>query len=208
MQNGDGGWAWAPGGRSDANSTGLALSAILAQTPGFTTAAYTKGRLFLGRLSASCTVGGGMPYQAGGKVDGSATAQALVGISGRVPVSGPRRLAAKAPCLKTAKAKASHYLAGQLRATGALPSVFGTGADYTSTGWAVLGLVSARQGRTAVAKATSALKAAARAETRNADGAVPGDLGLFLLVAEATGTSPTNFGGVNLVRTLASSIRR
>ena len=36
--------------------------------------------------------------------------------------------------------------------------------------------------------------------------AVPGDLGLFLLVAEATGLSPTNFGGVNLISALAGGL--
>jgi len=208
QQNPDGGWPYFSGGTSDANSTGLALSAILTQAPSFRLPAYTKARLFLGRLSASCPDGGGFPYQAGGKVDGSATAQGLVGITGPLPVRGPRTLAAKAPCLNTAKARAASYLAGQLRANGHLMSPYGSGPDYTNTGWAVLGLVAARQGRTAVARATADLKSAAKAETRNADGPVPGDLGLFLLVAEATGSSPTNFGGVNLISALAGSIRR
>ncbi len=207
-QNADGGWPWSPTGASDANSTGLVLAAVVSRSGDRTTPAYAKARGFLGRLAASCARGAGLPYQAGGKIDGSATAQGLVGLAGPVPVDGPRRLAAKAPCADGAQAKASSYLASQLRAQGFLTSAFGTGADYTSTGWAVLGLVSARQGRTAVTKATAALKAAAPAETRNDDGPVPGDLGLLLLVAEATGSKPTAFGGVNLVTTLATSIRR
>ncbi len=207
-QNSDGGWSWSPGGSSDANSTGLVLSSVLTGSTTVRSPAYRKGRLFLGRLSFSCADGGGFPYQAGGKVDGSATAQGLVGIAGALPVSGPRRLAAAAPCANTARAKSASYLATQLGANGSLTSVFGTGPDITNTGWAILGLVSARQGRAAVAKATAALKKAAPTETRNEDGPVPGDLGLFLLVAEATGSQPTNFGGVNLVTTLAGSIRR
>ena len=207
-QNSDGGWSWSPGGASDANSTGLVASSLLTGRTTVRSPANRKARLFLGRLSFSCAAGGGFPYQTGGKVDGSATAQGLVGIAGAVPVSGPRRLAAAAPCANTAKAKAASYLATQLAATGSLTSVFGTGPDITNTGWAILGLVSARQGRAAVAKATAALKAAAPAETRNEDGPVPGDLGLFLLVAEATGSTPTDFGGVDLVTTLTGSIRR
>ncbi len=71
----------------------------------------------------------------------------------------------------------------------------------------MLGLVAAGQGRAAVAKATATLKANATAFVTG-DGTSPGAAGLLLMVAEATGSKPTSFGGLDLVRTLNASIRR
>jgi hypothetical protein len=206
QQNADGGWPYYSGSASDANSTGLSLAGILTQAPSYDVPAYRKAARFLGTLAASCTDGGGLAYQAGSKVDGSATSQGLVGLVGPMPVSGPRALAAGAPCTSTAKGKATSYLVRALLPTGVLSSSTG-GADYSSTATAVLGLVAAEQGRTAVAKATRALKANATAYV-TADGTSPGAAGLLLMVAEATGAKPTSFGGLNLVRTLNASIRK
>jgi hypothetical protein len=206
QQNADGGWPYYGGGTSDANSTGLALSAILTQAPSYDIPAYRKASRFLGRLSGSCASGGGLAYQPGSAVDGSATAQGLVGLVGPMPVSGPRRLAAGAPCANTSKAKAVSYLARALTPTGVLASATG-GADYSNTATAALGLVAAGQGRSAVARATAALKASAR-QYVTGDGTSPGAAGLLLMVAEATGAKPTSFGGVNLVTTLNASMRK
>ena len=112
-----------------------------------------------------------------------------------------------APCANTSKAKAVSYLARALAPTGALPSSLGSGTDFSNTATAVLGLVAAGQGRTAVAKATSALKVNAKAFVTG-DGTSPGAAGLLLMVAEATGGKATSFGGLNLVRTLNASIRK
>jgi hypothetical protein len=208
QQNTDGGWPWTTGGASDANSTGLALAALLSQAPNDPFPAYRKGTHYLGSLSMSCASGGGLAYQSGGPTNGLATAQALVGIAGSLPVPGPRRLAAAAPCANTAKAKSASYLARTLAASGTLPSALGDGPDYSGTADAVLGLVSARQGRVAVARATRALTAAAITFITHSGGPDAGALGLLLQVAEATGSTPTSFGGVNLVSTLAGSIRK
>ena len=207
QQNTDGGWPYFAGGASDANSTGLSLSGILSQAPSTRIPAYRKAARFLGSVSASCADGGGLAYQAGSKVDGSATAQGLIGLVGPLPVSGPRQLGVGAPCTNTAKAKATSYLAAALAPTGALPSSLGSGPDYASTANAVLGLVAAGQGRVAVAKATATLKANAKAFV-TPDGTSPGAAGLLLMVAEATGSKATSFGGLNLVRTLNASLRR
>jgi Prenyltransferase and squalene oxidase repeat len=207
QQNPDGGWPYYSGGASDANSTGLSLSGILTQAPSTNVPAYRKAARYLGSVSATCAAGGGFAYQAGSKVDGSASAQGLVGLVGPLPISGPRKVAAGAPCLNTAKAKAVSYLAAALAPTGVLPSSLGSGADYSNTATAVLGLVSAGQGRAAVTKATAALKANARSFVTG-DGTSPGAAGLLLMVAEATGAKPTSFGGLDLVRTLNSSIRK
>jgi hypothetical protein len=206
QQNPDGGWPYYSGATSDANSTGLSLAGILTQAPSYDIPAYRKAARFLGTVAASCADGGGLAYQAGSKVDGSATAQGLIGLVGPMPVSGPRSLAAGAPCTSTAKGKATSYLVRSLLPTGVLSSSTG-GADYSSTATAVLGLVAAERGRTAVAKATRALKANAPAYV-TADGTSPGAAGLLLMVAEATGSKATSFGGLDLVRTLNASIRK
>jgi hypothetical protein len=207
QQNADGGWPYYSGGASDANSTGLSLSGILTQAPSRDFPAYRKAARYLGTVSATCAAGGGLAYQAGSKVDGSASAQGLIGLVGPMPISGPRKVAPGAPCLNTAKAKAVSYLATALAPTGVLPSSLGSGADYSNTATAVLGLVAAGQGRAAVAKATTALKANATAYVTG-DGTSPGAAGLLLMVAEATGAKPTAFGGLDLVRTLNASIRK
>lgn len=207
QQNTDGGWPYYAGGASDANSTGLSLSGILTQAPSTDIPAYRKAARFLGSVSGSCAEGGGFAYQPGSKVDGSASAQGLIGLVGPMPVSGPRRLSVGAPCTNTSTAKAVSYLARALAPTGALPSSLGSGPDYSTTATAVLGLVAAGQGRTAVAKATATLKSNATAYVTG-DGTSPGAAGLLLMVAEATGGTPTSFGGLNLVRTLNASIRK
>ena len=205
QQNADGGWPYYAGGASDANSTGLSLSAVLTQAPSPSIPAYRKASRFLGTLAGACPAGG-IAYQAGSAVDALSTAQGLVGLAGPMPVSGPRRLAAAAPCSNTSTAKAASYLARGLADDGTLPSFSGE-PDYSTTATAVLGLVGAGQGRTAVAKATATLKANARAYVTGS-GVNPGNAGLLLMVAEATGSSPTRFGGLNLVSTLNGSIRR
>lgn len=207
QQNADGGWPWTSGGASDANSTGLALSALLTQARNEPFPAYRQGSRYLGRLSASCAAGGGLAYQAGGAANGSATAQGLIGLTGPLPVDRPRRIAVAAPCASSARAKAASYLARDLRTDGTLASPYGGEADYANTAAAVLGLVGAGQGRAAVAAATTALASAAPTITQRAGSADAGSLGLLLLVADATGRSATAFGGVNLVRSLAGSMR-
>jgi hypothetical protein len=208
QQAADGGWPWTSGGASDANSTGLSLAALLTMADSTRFPAYAQGSRYLGRLSSACAVGGGLAYQSSGPANGSATAQALLGLAGTLPVTGPRKLTAGAPCANNTKAKAASYLAYGLATTGTLASAYGDGPDYSGTATAVLGLVSAGQGRVAVAKGTAALKAAAPAFSIHSGAADPGAIGLLLLVAEATGSKPTSFGGVNLVSSLTGSLRK
>ncbi|MCX6433767.1 MAG: hypothetical protein NTX29_13660 [Actinobacteria bacterium] len=206
QQRGDGGWPYYPGAPSDANSTGLALSGILTQAPSYDITAYKRAARFLGTVAASCADGGGFAYQAGSAVDGSASAQGLVGLVGPMPVNGPRKLAVSAPCTNTAKSKAISYLAKGLATTGTLTSALSAGQpDYANTATAVLGLVAAGQGRASVAKALSALKSNAAEFTA---GGNPTATGLLLLVAQATGGKPSAFGGLNLVNALNASIRK
>lgn len=207
-QNPDGGWAYFPGGSSDANSTGLSLAGIQTQAPNSDNPTYRKAARFLSTVAATCADGGGLTYQSGSKVDGSATAQGFVGLAGTMPVSGPRTLKAAATCGTSAKSRAASYLARTLAANGALTSAMSPDQpDYANTAAAVLGLVAAGQGRAGVAKATATLKANARTFVTG-KGTNPTAAGLLLMVAEATGQKPTAFGGLDLVRTLNSSLRK
>jgi len=208
QQGADGGFPWTSGGASDANSTGLSLAAMLSMAPSSDFPAYKKATKYLGTLSSTCAAGGGLAFQSGGAANASATAQALVGIVGTLPVSVPRRVAVAAPCANTARAKAASFLSRTLSATGTLVSPYGTDPDYANTAAAVLGLVGAGQGRAAVVKATTALASSALAFATHSGGPDPGAIGLLLQVAAATGGKPTSFGGVNLVSLLTSSMRK
>lgn len=207
QQNTDGGWPYYSGGSSDANSTGLAMSAI--DTVGGFDSSREFGRAarFLGRLSASCAAGGGFGYQPGSKPDGLSTAQGTLGLVGILPVYQQRAAAVAAPCANTAKAKGVSYLASNLKASGILDSAYG-GPDYTATSFAVLALTEARKGRASIARGTAALKAKAADYVTPEAGTNPGAAGLMLMVAEVTGSNPTDFGGVNLLRVLRGSLRQ
>lgn len=208
QQNADGGWPYFSGGASDANSTGLALAGVLTQAPSRRIPAYTKAARFLASVAASCADGGGFAYQAGSKVDGSATAQGVIGLVGPLPVRGPQTLASSSPCGSTASSKGLSYLSRALGSTGYLTSAMSPDQpDYANTAAGVLGLVAASRGRAAVAKATTTLKANA-ATFVTGDGTNPTAAGLLLMVAEATGSRPRAFGGVDLVRTLNASLRK
>jgi hypothetical protein len=95
-----------------------------------------------------------------------------------------------------------HLVAG----SGTLPNAFGPGPDLSATAWAVLALVSARTGAPAITTALRALRRNAATYVHGRDGRdQPAALALLLLVARATGASPTSFGGVNLVVRLRAS---
>ncbi len=203
-QQADGGWSYYPGGASDANSTGLVLAALRAA--GGNARAIEHGARYLGSLALRCASGGGLKYQDGGAANASATAQAFAGLAGPLPVAGPRALAGAESCGRSVTSKAAAYLIAKIAATGTVPSAFGGGADHTSTAFAVLGFVSRGTGKATVAKATAGLKSGAKAYV--GAGNSPAALGLLLMVAEATGSSPRAFGGLDLVRSLQSTARR
>lgn len=208
QQRSDGGWPYFPGGASDANSTGLSLSGLLTQAPSYDFPAYRKAARFLATVAAPCSTGGGLAYMAGSKVDGSATAQGVIGLVGPMPVSGPRTLATSTPCTSSAKGRALSYLARTLATTGHLTSAMSPDqTDFANTAAGTLALVAAGTGRSAVAKATRTLKSGAR-DFVIGDTTSPTAAGLLLMVAEATGSSPRSFGGLDLVRTLNASLRK
>lgn len=210
QQGADGGWPYIGTGESNANSTGMALVALRALGGTQSKAAITKATAFLGTLTQPCTASDGarLSYQAGSAPDWSATAQGALGLNGSLPVAGPRALRALTPCEGNTRQVVNSALAKGLQQSPLLPSSFDTSPDETSTAFSVLALVSGGQGRASVASGVSALQATVRAYATPSAVADPAALGLLLLVAKATGVEPTNFGGVNLVRTLQQTVRR
>ena len=227
-QNRDGGFPFYPGGASDANSTGLALAALrgvgLTSRQVVRSRASLSARTYLARVQAGCSAPvaarGGIAYQGPAPIvpNDLATAQAALGAVGTLPVARVRatRPAARLDCgpgrppsRPTVSAAANGYLAARLRAGGGtLPNAFGPGPDLSATAWSVLALVSARSGPAAIAGATRALRRNAADFVRGRDGTdQPGALGLLLLVARATGSSTTSFGGVDLVSRLRATRR-
>lgn len=209
QQAADGGWPFFPGQAPDANSTGLVLAAMRDAKPGGRASAVVRGSAFLNGLAAPCDAGGGLPYQAGAKVDPSASAQGLLGLTGFLPIRTPRPLGPDPTCGMSGIRKVSTYLVQSIRANGGLlPSAMGSGPDVTNTVNAVLGLTAAGIAKPTVAKAMGALRASVRDYALKDGAPVPAALGLLLLTAKATGADARDFGGVDLVRQLQRSERR
>ena len=117
-------------------------------------------------------------------------------------------LTADPTCRKqNTNANVGAFVATAIDDDGALTSDFGSGADYTSTGWALLGLTAFGAGSSAVPTALSTLQDNARSYAYADNEVVPGAVGLLLLVAEATDSNPRDFGGVNLVRAVSRSLQ-
>jgi hypothetical protein len=227
-QNKDGGFPYYPGGPSDANSTGLVLVALRAFGYTATELRSTRGAAnavaFLRSVQARCGAPaadrGGIAYQGPRPVtpDPLAASQAALGLSGTIPVTARKaaRPATQLRCVDgratsraTVAGAARGWLARTLRATGGvMPSAFGPGADLASTSWAVLALRSRRTAPDAVRLATRSLERGAAGFVRGGDAVDrPAALGLLLLVADATGSDPRSFGGVNLVARLRATVQ-
>ena len=208
-QNADGGWGFLTGAPSDANSTGMVLSALKAQ--GLRDASVSRGQRFLTTVLTPCGApdGGGLAWQAGTKPGGSASAQGYLGITGFLPLRTPRPLASDPTCARNLQQKVGSYLARSISTGGGLlPDAFGAGPDYTNTVNAVLGFAAAGVAKPAVAQAMGALRASVRDYAVKDGAPVPAALGLLLLAAKATGADARDFGGVDLVQQLQRSERR
>ena len=209
VQSGDGGWPYYPGGGSDANSTSLAILALRNVQPQDRSARVPNAVTYLSTLQIACGQpdGGAMPYQGGGVANRLASSEAMAGIVGKFPIVQDATLKRNPRCTGSVEKKLASYLATSITKNGVLTSDFGTGADYGSTARSVIGLNAMGLGKAAVARGSKALQANARDYALPKGVADPGALGLLLLTAEATGADTKSYGGVNLVRTLSSSIR-
>lgn len=201
---------------SDANSTGLALSAFAAV--GVVPATVSNGGKtaddYLRSLQLACAAEGGGAFDFQPEktlvANDYATVQALLGQLGKSLPIAPASPAATVPACadptdaaSSASAAVSYVAARLTDSKGAIPSSLGSGTDWTTTANAVLDLVAAGQGADAVTAGTTALRTNAKAYAQTGAGA----LGTLLLVAHATGADPASFGGLDLVTTLTRGER-
>lgn len=207
-QNSDSGFPSYLGGQSNANSTAMALIGLQTVQAGTYASAVRGAKSFLGTLKLKCSSGGGLSFLKGGTPNGLASSQALMGLAGALPVEDNVDLRNDPDCRKRdTNSNVGSFVASAISEDGAIPSDFGSGPDLSSTGWALLGLTALGRGSSAVQSGLATLQDEATEYAISDGEAVPAALGLLLLVSEATDTSARNFGGVNLVTALRSSIR-
>ncbi len=208
---------------SDADSTGLAESALVAAGIDPTTVTASSGKSAVDflrsvQLPCSATTGAGSyDYQPEATLHANdlATVQATLGIVAKaLPVAAGTTSAALPTCptsivdAPSSSAAAVSYLAARLTATaGAIPSSVGSGTDWTSTANAVIDLVAAGTGSAAIATTLTALETNAAAYVGKPGSYTPGSLATLILAAHAAGVDPTAFGGLDLVTALASTER-
>lgn len=230
VQNADGSWAFNPGLPGDANSTGLAVNALLATATDPATvakggrSAYDGLALFQLGCTAPAEQRGAFAYQPG--PDGSlnandlASAQALLAAAGgKLPVTGTNREdatakpldcpgAAVVPRANSAEA-ASAYLAGKLTANGqhlmqTMPGAAAT-PDYTGTAWTVLGLVQAGHPEQAAPAATWLADNSHDWAAKGPSGTDASAAALLVLTAQAAQLDHRAFGGTDVVQLLADA---
>ena len=205
---------------SDANSTGLALSALAASGTNPVSVKATSGKGgddFLRSVQLPCSAAAGagaydFQPEATLHANDYATVQALLGELGKsLPVVAVTPAAAVPACpasigdAATSAAAAESYLAGRLTSTnGAIPSPLGGGTDWTSTANAVIDLTAAGVGAPAVSAGLAALQSHAKTYAVSGGADAAGPLATMLLTAHATGSSTSNFGGLDLASALAS----
>jgi hypothetical protein len=215
-RNTDGGWAYypAPGAASDANSTALVQGALrlLGRGP---SAKYLKG--LQNRCETPPSQRGGIRFdEASQEANDNATAQVAWMLGGglRLPENG--RIAKRTPGLTckgarsgraSMKTAARAYLTKRLRSVrGDLPYGGGyPGTDYAGAASGVLALANAGVSRKAVRTTSRFLQRSADDWITASGDDAPGALAMLVLVAEATGDDPRDFGGTNLVRRLVKT---
>ncbi len=201
---------------SDANSTGLALSALaaLGVDPSTVTNSGKTADDYLRSIQLACaaTGGGAFDFQTEKTLAANdyATVQALLGQLGKSLTVAPATPAATVPtctdptdATSSALAAVSYVATRLMNAKGAIPSSLGSGTDWTTTANAVLDLAAAGQGADAFNAGLAALQANAKSYAATGAGASA----TLLLVAHATGVDPTNFGGLDLIAALTNSER-
>ncbi|MFJ5842205.1 prenyltransferase/squalene oxidase repeat-containing protein [Streptomyces shenzhenensis] len=217
VQNEDGGWGYAPGGASDANSTAVVIGALAAA--GERPAEVTKGGRSpydaLLKLALPCTGegAGAFAYQPDKKgaltANADATAAAVVGALGAgLDATGGKDKKAGTGCAEPdpltpeqAAANGAGYLAKAVAADGHLTSAL-AGApeqpDYGNTADAVVALA-AQGGADRAARPLAWLEQNAAAWAKQSG---PAAYAQLVFAAHATGADPRDFGGTDLVRAL------
>lgn len=206
--NGTTGIAYYPsvGALPDTNSSALAYLAMTGL--GVNSAIVGQVRTYLLSSITPCAQSGGAKYQiVDAGVNNSASAQALFGLKGLAPAEPANKLAANPACGKNKVTNLASYLSGQLK-TGLLSSFPYDGTDFGNTAATVVSFNTMKVGKSSVGKATTALKANAKAWALKGGTVNAGALGWLLMSAQATDSNPKKFGGMNLVKTLTNSMRK
>ncbi|WP_406493841.1 hypothetical protein OG936_09360 [Streptomyces sp. NBC_00846] len=218
VQNEDGGWGYAAGAASDANSTSLVIGALARQgqrlgditTPGGKT---PYDPLLALAIPCGGKDGGAFAYQPdkAGKLaaNADATAAAVLGTMGKALAVG-NNTSSKAPSChpgsgltpEQAAQNGAHFLAGALATSGHLDLAPMPGAadstpqpDFGNTADAVVAL-SAAGHQDETAKAMTWLK---KNSGSWAEQGGPAAYAQLILAAHAAGADARHFGGVNLV---------
>ncbi|WP_327259337.1 MULTISPECIES: prenyltransferase/squalene oxidase repeat-containing protein [unclassified Streptomyces] len=218
MQNEDGGWGYAAGAASDANSTSLVIGALARQgqrlgditTPGGKT---PYDPLLALAIPCGGKDGGAFAYQPdkAGKLaaNADATAAAVLGTMGKALAVG-NNTSSKAPSChpgsgltpEQAAQNGAHFLAGALATSGHLDLAPMPGApdstpqpDFGNTADAVVAL-SAAGHQDETTKAMTWLKKNSGAWAEQGG---PAAYAQLILAAHAAGADARHFGGVNLV---------
>ena len=221
VQNADGGWSYNPGAASDANSTGLVVSALAAtKTDPASVAKGGKNALdglhsFQLGCSAAKAEQGAFAFQPdkSGKLVANdfASAQAALATGGGfLPVtagaaSASTSASASGASCSDSEQAAAQYLAQRLSSgkehltselAGASPT-----PDYTGTAWAALSLA----GNGHQDDARKAVDWLSANSGSWAHGAGASAYAVLILSAHATGVDPTHFGTSNLVAQLEAA---
>jgi hypothetical protein len=217
VQNKDGGWGYAPGGASDANSTSVVIGALAAvgEKPEAATQDGKTPYDALLKLALPCDAGGkdagAFAFQPDKKgklaANADATAAAVVGALGKGLTGARTKAADTTPACKAAgdpeqaARNGAAYLVTALadghHLTTALPGAKPQ-PDYGNTADAVLALATAGQGDKA-AGALDWLEANAGPWAKASGPAAYAEL---ILAAEAAGADVHDFGGQDLVKQL------
>jgi hypothetical protein len=213
VQNKDGGWGYAPGGASDANSTSVVIGALAAagEKPGDVRTGGKSPYDALLKLALPCAEGGAFAFQPDKKgaltANADATAAAVVGALGKGLAAGPGKKA-DAGCAESgdltprqAAANGASYLADAVAKDGHLTSALAGSTDqpdYGNTADAVVALA-AQGGAERAAKARLWLERNAAAWAKQNG---PAAYAQLIFAAHATGVDATDFGGENLVELL------
>ncbi|WP_020140061.1 prenyltransferase/squalene oxidase repeat-containing protein [Streptomyces sp. 351MFTsu5.1] len=217
VQNKDGGWGFAPGGASDANSTSVVIGALLTQdlsVPEVRSGTKSPYDALL-KLSLPCADGGAFAYQPDKKgklsANADATAAAVVAVLGGGPLTAKADVRGEIACAdlpdltpRQAAANGASYLAESVAKDGYLKSAL-PGAedqpDYGNTADAVVAL--AGQGGTGAAR--KPLAWLERNSAKWAEQSGPAAYAQLILAAETGGADPRDFGGKDLVEQLTES---
>jgi hypothetical protein len=207
--NGRTGMPSLPGAAPDTNSSSLGYLAFKQLLPKSATTAALKGYLVSVISPCDAERGGSAAYQVTTPgANNSASAQAFYGLTAGTPAEKSGKLKANPKCGNNPADKLGSYLSGELSKTGVLSYFPFDGDDFGNTAAAVIGFSDSGKGRSAVAKATTALKSNAKAWALKDGKANAGALGWLLMVSESTGSNEKKFGGINLVTSITKSEKK